>query len=250
MQLPGIKDSERELRLRMIRNAKGPWHFVILIFSIQICITWANGPNAVSWIYESFGLSRSGLSGGRIWQLLTYALLHGGIFHTLVNSVWVMAIGSRVEQIVGTAGFWKCLAMGTLGGAAGHLLVAESGRDEGILVGVSGGCMALLILLTTLSPDSRMWPLPVSARNLGIGIMGTEFFLAICDPKLGLPVFSGIGLAFSALGFGSWFAIGHACHFGGGLAGFLMGRWLLRPRMTVERLRRERERREARQVRP
>jgi membrane associated rhomboid family serine protease len=46
-------------------------------------------------------------------------------------------------------------------------------------------------------------------------------------------------------GMGAVFAMGHACHFGGGLAGWLYGRWLLRPRVTLERLRRDRKRREA-----
>jgi hypothetical protein len=41
--------------------------------------------------------------------------------------------------------------------------------------------------------------------------------------------------------------MGHACHFGGGMAGWLFGRWLLRPRISLERLRRDRERREAKE---
>jgi membrane associated rhomboid family serine protease len=46
-------------------------------------------------------------------------------------------------------------------------------------------------------------------------------------------------------GMGTWFDLGHACHFGGGVAGWLYGRWLLRPRVSLERLRRDRERHEA-----
>jgi membrane associated rhomboid family serine protease len=50
--------------------------------------------------------------------------------------------------------------------------------------------------------------------------------------------------------FGSWiFEIGHACHLGGGLAGWLMGLWILRPRITLEELQKERARREARNAR-
>jgi membrane associated rhomboid family serine protease len=37
--------------------------------------------------------------------------------------------------------------------------------------------------------------------------------------------------------------MGHACHFGGALAGWLYGRWMLRQRVTLEKLRRDRARR-------
>jgi membrane associated rhomboid family serine protease len=40
------------------------------------------------------------------------------------------------------------------------------------------------------------------------------------------------------------FSIGHACHLGGSLAGYLTGRFMLRPRVTIEALRRERGKRE------
>jgi membrane associated rhomboid family serine protease len=45
---------------------------------------------------------------------------------------------------------------------------------------------------------------------------------------------------------GHWFRIGHACHFGGGLAGWIYGRWLLRPRVSLKQLERSRARRETR----
>jgi membrane associated rhomboid family serine protease len=115
---------------------------------------------------------------------------------------------------------------------------------DGLLVGCSGGCMALLLLLATLSPQSRMLPLPVSARSLGLGVMAAALVLALALPKLGVPGLSTIGRTLAAHGMAGWFEIGHACHFGGGLAGWLIGRWILRPRVSLARLRRERARRE------
>ena len=105
--------------------------------------------------------------------------------------------------------------------------------------------MALLLLLTTLSPQSRMMPIPISGKSLGLGILTTELFLALIDPSLGLPGISALGNWLASHGMASGFQLGHACHFGGGLAGWLLGKWLLRPRVTLKRLRRDRERREA-----
>lgn len=105
--------------------------------------------------------------------------------------------------------------------------------------------MALLLLLTTLSPQSRMMPIPLSGKSLGLGILTTELLFALADPQLGLPGISALGNWLASHGMGSGFQLGHACHFGGGLAGWLLGKWLLRPRITLKRLRRDRERREA-----
>ena len=92
-----------------------------------------------------------------------------------------------------------------------------------------------------------MMPLPVSGRSLGLGVLAAELILALADPALGVPVFLNLGNWLVGHGLGHWFQMGHACHFGGGVAGWLFGRWLLRPRINLERLRRDRERQEARE---
>ena len=88
-------------------------------------------------------------------------------------------------------------------------------------------------------------PLPISGKSLGLGILAAELVLALMDPVSGVPGFSNLGKILVDHEMGSWFQIGHACHFGGGIAGWMLGRWLLRPRITLKRLRRDRERREA-----
>jgi membrane associated rhomboid family serine protease len=104
--------------------------------------------------------------------------------------------------------------------------------------------MGLLLLLTTLSPQSRMLPLPVSAKSLGLGVLLAELMLALIDPALGLPGLSLAGRTLTAHGVGGWFQMGHACHVGGGLAGWLYGRWILRSRVSLNELRCDRARRE------
>jgi len=228
--------------LRQLAHSPASWSFAILILTIQLIVTVAggkDGQSAGTW-FQVFGLSREGFLSGKVWQIVTYGFLHGGWWHAGLNAVFILLIGSRIEHMAGRSAVVKATIVGIIVGGVFHLMLAS-----GLLVGISGGCMALLLLLTTLSPQSRMMPLPVSGRSLGLGIMAAELILALIDPALGIPGLSLPGRWLLDSGMRSWFQMGHACHFGGGLAGWLLGRWVLRPRTTLDRLRRDRLRREA-----
>ncbi len=237
--------------LRQIGSSPVCWAWVAVIFGIEALVMAVGGPDrqpAWSW-FETLGLSREGIFSGKIWQIFSYGFLHGSWWHAGVNALFVLLVGSRIEHSAGRAAMAKVVVFGVIGGGIGHLVLAPAGGGAALLVGLSGGCLGLLLLLTTLSPQSRMMPLPVSGKSLGLGILAAELLLALIDPAAGLPWFSNLGETLAGHGLGSWFQIGHACHFGGGLAGWVFGRWLLRPRITLKRLRRDRERREAKDSR-
>lgn len=240
--------SEMGLRLRSVAAARASWTIALLLLAIQAVVSALGGHGELDWWFRNFGLSRIGLD-WKIWQFLSYGMLHGGFLHAGLNAACIVLMGARIEHILGGAAVWKTMAFGIFGGGVAHVLLAPSTDFSPILVGASGGCMALLILLTTLSPDSRMWPVPISGRTLGIGIMAAELTLALIDPQPGLPGLSRIGEILASQGLAGWFAVSHSCHFGGGVAGFVCGMWLLRPRVTTARLRRDRERREAKLAR-
>ncbi|MEO5916109.1 MAG: rhomboid family intramembrane serine protease [Luteolibacter sp.] len=238
----GVPFSNAARNLRQLGSSPVTWSFAVVILAIELAITLVGGRDrqpAWSW-YETFGLSRDGFLAGHFWRILTYGFLHGGWWHVGLNAVFILLIGSRIEHMAGRRAEAITVLAGVIGGGIGHLVMAS-----GLLVGISGGCMALMLLLTTLSPQSRMMPLPVSGRSLGLGIMVAALILALLDPALGIPGFSTVGSKLVDSGLGMAFKMGHACHFGGGMAGWLVGRWILRPRITLERLRRDRERREA-----
>ncbi len=196
---------------------------------LEILLQAAGGADGMEWVYRTFGLSREGMLSGRIWQFATHALIHGGPLHAGINALFLVLAGSRVERIGGPAAMLKVFGAGVVGGGIFHLLIPD-GRAETLLVGASGGISALVLWLTTLSPQSKMWfMIPLSAKNLGIGLLIASGVLAFAAPWL-----PGDGLK-----------IGHACHFGGALAGWLMARHLLRPRVTLAKLQKERARRES-----
>lgn len=225
------------------------WSAVLVgvLVLLWLPVAAAGGPEQVPWWYHTFGLSRDGFLAGQAWQPLSYGFLHGSTVHLLLNAVVLVLIGGRVEHILGGGPALRIFLLGVLGGGGVHLLLVPGGTDTPILVGASGGAMAWLLTLTTLSPESRMWPLPVSARNLGIGLLLASALLAAVNPALGVPGLAAVGRLAESLGLGSIGAIGHACHLGGGIAGWVAGRWILRPRISLESLRRQRELREQRQ---
>ncbi|MGL4401344.1 MAG: rhomboid family intramembrane serine protease [Luteolibacter sp.] len=236
--------------LCLLRQTPVTWMWVVAILGIEALVVAVGGLDqqpAWSW-YEWLGLSREGILSGKIWQLVTYGFLHGDWWHTGLNAFFLLLIGSKIEHMAGPLVLVKATFLGILGGGLGHLALAPGAPGSPLLVGLSGGCIGLLILLTTLSPQSRMMPIPVSGRSLGLGILIAELILTLANPALGVPAFSTLGNALVDHGMGGWFKIAHACHLGGGVAGWMLGRWLLRPRVSLTILRRDRERREARDV--
>lgn len=241
-----MKRSDFSHHVASLLRIRAPGFVVLGLVAIHgLVMLLHDAPDRMFALYEYLGLHWQTFKSGWVWQIWTYAFLHGGGFHLGVNALGIILLGSRVEHIIGSRGFLRVCFLGILGGGAAHLVGAASGAGAPILVGFSGAMMALLLLLTTLSPESRMWPLPLSGRSIGLGILIAEGFLALMDPSLGLPVVSRIGIWIASNGGASWFDIAHACHFGGGIAGWLYGRWLLRHRVSLKSLRRARERREA-----
>lgn len=225
--------------VRILRSPAS-WVWVIAVIAIQIRVSIKGGPEFARDWFVTFGLERAEFLSGEIWRIFTYGLLHGGVWHAGLNALFVLAIGSRIEHIAGWRVVHVLMLAGVTSGGLVHLLLGS-----GLLVGLSGGGMALLLFLVTISPESRFFPLSVSGKNLGLGVLAAALIVALIHPALHLPGLSWVGKKLVDSGMSGIFQLGHACHLGGGLAGWMIGRWVLRPRVTLENLRRDRARREA-----
>lgn len=242
MRSSGAPLDDLRHHLRQVWRSAGAWTLAVLILLIEFLMAGYGGylaQPARHW-FEVLGLSRRGFLAGEFWQIASYGFLHGGWWHAGLNAVFILLIGSRIEHMTGCRTMLTVVLAGVIGGGILHLLIGS-----GLLVGISGGCMALLLFQTTVSPDSRMAPLPISGRSLGWGILIAAGILALADPAARVPGFLTLGRWIVANGWGAWFLMGHACHLGGGFAGWAAGRWILRSRITMESLRRKRLRREA-----
>lgn len=199
-----------------------------LLVVIQLVLEMLGGFDANRGLFGQIGLSRQGLVEGGYWQPLSYALIHGNWVHVMINAFGLLAIGPRIERIGGGRLLLILLVAGWLLGGLVHLLL--SGVSEMVpLVGISGGVTALLLWLTGVSPGSRMWPLAVSGKNLGIGILLASAFLTLVNPNLGIPYLSDWGRSLGKYADGS---VSHACHLGGAIAGWVLAKWTLRLRLS------------------
>ena len=177
------------------------------------------------WVFENLSLHYEGLKEMKVWQLLSHGLLHGFVLHLLINVVGLLLLGSRVERIGGARVLFKVFTLGVLAGGLLQVLV----KPDIPLVGASGGIAAILLWLTTVDPHAKAWPIPVSAKNLGRGILLSE---------------AGFTIASIFMPDSELMQVAHACHLGGGIAGWWLGRRQFGPVLTREDLLRERARRE------
>jgi membrane associated rhomboid family serine protease len=146
------------------------------------------------------------------WQVVTYAFLHGDMFHLFFNMLGLWMFGSELERLWGDRRYLQFLLAGVLAAAAAQLLVTALMGSRAPTVGISGGIFALLLAFGMLFPNRIIMPLfppiPMKARTFVI-------VFGVLELLLGLYNRGGIA---------------HFAHLGGMVGGFLMIRfWRKQP---------------------
>ena len=141
---------------------------------------------------------------GELWRLLTYAFLHDtrNATHLIVNMLSLYSLGTFLEPLLGRLRMGLlCAATAVAGGVASTLFMG------GASVGASGAVWGLVgATLGLLSGRHRLFP-PLIARGL----------------RQRLVVILVINIAISFLPH-----IDRYCHFGGGIAGYLLALYFAR----------------------
>ena len=149
------------------------------------------------------------LESGRFgpWQVVTYAFLHGSMFHLFFNMLGLWMFGSELERMWGAKRYTHFLLAGILAAAVAQLVVTYLMNSNVPTVGASGGLFALLLAFGMLFPDRIIMPLfppiPMKARTF-------------------VMVFGGLELVLGLLDYGS---VAHFAHLGGMVGGYLMIRY-------------------------
>ncbi len=199
---------------------------VLLSFGILGLIDWSTRFKGYSFL-EPLELNNAA---PQAWQWLTYALVHGGVWHFLMNAFGLWWLGNLVEESYGRRAYLQTLIGGVLLGAIVWWLTGVGGpRDSLHLLGISGGVYALMVvtLLDRLESIITLlilfFPVNIKARWLlifatGIAALGWIF--------LELPGRHQWAFWNPAWAMNSEEAIAHSAHLGGLLSGWLMWRWL------------------------
>jgi membrane associated rhomboid family serine protease len=159
--------------------------------------------------YDFLALSPSGILHGRIYQLITFQLMHSGLWHLVGNQIGIYFFGRAVEEMLGSKVMFRLYFLsGTIGGllqvGLGFLFPAYFGGHG---IGASAGVFGLIAAFATLGPNQPvallLLPIAFPAKYLLWG----EAALAL------IGIFTGSG------------GIAHGAHLGGMLTGILCVRW-------------------------
>jgi membrane associated rhomboid family serine protease len=139
----------------------------------------------------------------KIWQLVTYMFLHGGLMHIFFNMFTLFIFGPILENLWGAKRFFNFYIICGIAAGLAHLFINPG---FSIAVGASGAIMGIMAAFAYLFPNTELMlmfiPVPIKAKYLIPGFMALDIFGAFA----GVP---GDNIA-------------HWAHLGGALAGFIL----------------------------
>ncbi len=148
------------------------------------------------WFDRLFALQPMG-SGFMPWQVLTYAFLHGDMFHLLFNMFGLYAFGAELELVWGRKRFMQFYAVSVLTAAFCQLALCAVIGLTHPTVGASGGLFGLLLAFGMLFPERTITPLippiPMKAKYFVALFGGLELFLGVLSPAGGVAHFAYLG---------------------------------------------------------
>ena len=143
-------------------------------------------------------LGPAGSAGFHVWQLLTYAFLHGNGTHLFFNMFAVYMFGGEVERVFGPWRYLEYYLVAVVAAAATQLGVLYlTGGAPYPSIGASGGVFGLLLAFGTLFPRRMIVllfpPLPMRAWVF-VTLYGVlELFLGLTGTMGGVAHFAHVG---------------------------------------------------------
>jgi len=162
-------------------------------------------------------------AGFRIWQLVTYAFLHGGFTHILFNMFGLYMFGGTIERTFGSRNFLIYYLICAIVAGVAQLIVVHFTRDVYPTLGASGAIFGVLLAFGMLYPQEKMMlvflPVPMPAWLFVTGYAVVELVQGVVGTQAG---------------------VAHFAHLGGMLGGFVLiqywrGRLPLKPKSRLLR---------------
>ena len=145
----------------------------------------------------------------RLWQLITYMFLHGGVFHIVFNMLALWMFGAELERMWGTRYFLKFYFVTGAGAGVITVLVAvlpfafSQQVMYSLTIGASGAIYGLLLAYAMYFPDRPIY----------------MYFVFAIPAKYFVLIMGAISFFSSVSGTGGGLA--HATHLGGLLVAYL-----------------------------
>ncbi len=173
-----------------------PWVRILLAANAAVfLVTVAVGPERM---FDLFAFS-PGRMLARPWGMLTYMFIHAGLWHLLMNLLFIFFFGPPLEARWGSDRFIKFYLICGLGG----VLLSFAFSDAGI-VGASASCYGIMLAFAMAWPNQTVyiWALvPVRVKWLVAFLVAMSFVSAISPSRDG---------------------VAHLAHLGGAVAGLLL----------------------------
>ena len=132
-----------------------------------------------------------------IWQLVTYAFVHGGLLHIAFNMLGLVVFGSDLERVWGSRRLLNCYFRSVLAAATTQLLFSAATGNPNPTVGASGGVFGLLLAYAMFFPDRLIVllfpPIPLPARMFAILYAGVELVLGVTGTDAGVAHIAHLG---------------------------------------------------------
>jgi membrane associated rhomboid family serine protease len=131
------------------------------------------------------------------WQLLTYAFLHSGYLHILVNMFALFMFGTPMERYWGTRRFTAFYFVCVITAGLTQLTVAVLTNSDSPTIGASGAIFGLLLAFAVYFPHQRVMllfppiPLPAWLFVLIYGLV--ELFLGVSGLEADVAHFAHLG---------------------------------------------------------
>jgi membrane associated rhomboid family serine protease len=130
------------------------------------------------------------------WQPLSYAFLHGDVWHLFFNMLGLWMFGSELERVWGSKRYAHLLIASTLTAAAAQLIFTLLIGSHSPTVGASGALFGLLLSFGMIFPDRIIMPLfppiPMKAKYFVALFGGLELFLGLMGAS-GIAHFAHLG---------------------------------------------------------
>lgn len=176
---------------------------LMLICTVVYCLQALLDPTLIGWL----GLWPMGSGNFMPWQVVSYAFLHGDVWHLFFNMLGLYMFGAEIERLWGQRRFIQFLTASVLSAAVCQMLISPLMGSYGPTIGISGGLYGLLLASAMLFPNRTIMPLfppiPMKQRTFVMVFGGLELFQGLSGAT----------------------GVAHFAHLGGMLGAWLMIRY-------------------------